>query len=345
MTDAVDRTTNLKFPLPDFNKTPWTNLYYEFVQAVDVLMSRYFTINNYDGVWLNETAYTVGQRVIDPDLATLWECAVAHTSVASPILFAADRATNGTYWTVVDTGTGIPTLTTANASQFLQVNSGGTALAYITAAALRTAIGLVIGTDVQAWTAVLDAVTASYTTAEETKLAGIEAAATADQTGAEIKSAYEVESNAYTDTKNTKLAGIEGSADVTDATNVVTALSGATLTGDLGGGGNSVNNFAVDITTYTDSQIAVIGNAGFYIRMNKGTANTYTVPPNSDVAFAIGTRIHVRQSGAGATTIAEGAGVTINTPETLVLAKQHATATLVKISTDEWDLMGNLTAA
>jgi len=48
---------------------------------------------------------------------------------------------------------------------------------------------------------------------------------TGDQTGAQIKSAYEGESdtNAYTDAEKTKLAGIEASADVTDTTNVTAA--------------------------------------------------------------------------------------------------------------------------
>lgn len=50
------------------------------------------------------------------------------------------------------------------------------------------------------------------------------------QTGAQIKTKYEAESNAYTDTKNTKLAGIETAADVTDATNVNAA--GAVMNSD-----------------------------------------------------------------------------------------------------------------
>ncbi len=45
------------------------------------------------------------------------------------------------------------------------------------ASAQRTTMGVAIGSDVQAWSAVLDATTASFTTADETKLDGIETAA------------------------------------------------------------------------------------------------------------------------------------------------------------------------
>lgn len=51
-----------------------------------------------------------------------------------------------------------------------------------------------------------------FVAAEKTKLTGIEENATIDQTGAEIKTAYEAETNAYTDTKDTKLSGIEDNA-------------------------------------------------------------------------------------------------------------------------------------
>jgi len=55
--------------------------------------------------------------------------------------------------------------------------------------------------------------TNDFTDADHTKLNAIEASATADQTGAEIKTAYEAEANAYTDTKDTKLSGIATSAN------------------------------------------------------------------------------------------------------------------------------------
>ncbi len=61
--------------------------------------------------------------------------------------------------------------------------------------------------------------------ADGTKLDGIESGATADQTAAEIKTAYESNSNtnAFTNAEQTKLSGIEAAADVTDTTNVTAA--------------------------------------------------------------------------------------------------------------------------
>ena len=68
---------------------------------------------------------------------------------------------------------------------------------------------------------------------ERTKLNGIETAATADQTDAEIKTAYEnnANTNAFEDADETKLDGVEASADVTDATNVTAA--GALMDSEL----------------------------------------------------------------------------------------------------------------
>jgi hypothetical protein len=57
----------------------------------------------------------------------------------------------------------------------LPLAQGGTGAT--SAGAARTALGVVIGTDVQAYSSVLAATTASYTTAEETKLSNVEAAA------------------------------------------------------------------------------------------------------------------------------------------------------------------------
>jgi len=67
--------------------------------------------------------------------------------------------------------------------------------------------------------------TNAFTDAEQSKLSGIEANATADQTAAEIKTAYEsnADTNAFTDAEQSKLSGIEAGADVTDTANVTAA--------------------------------------------------------------------------------------------------------------------------
>ena len=73
----------------------------------------------------------------------------------------------------------------------------------------------------------------NFTSADNTKLDGIESGATADQTAAEIKTAYEsnADTNAFTDSDSTKLSGIEASADVTDTANVTAA--GALMDSEL----------------------------------------------------------------------------------------------------------------
>ena len=63
--------------------------------------------------------------------------------------------------------------------------------------------------------------------AHHVKVEGVEAGSTADQTGPQIKTAYEGESdtNAFTDANQTKLLAIEADADVTDAKRTSTRLT------------------------------------------------------------------------------------------------------------------------
>jgi len=65
----------------------------------------------------------------------------------------------------------------------------------------------------------------AFVDGDKTKLDGIEAGATADQTASEIKTAYEsnADTNAFTDAEQSKLDGIEDGADVTDTANVTAA--------------------------------------------------------------------------------------------------------------------------
>ena len=91
-------------------------------------------------------------------------------------------------------------------------------------------------------------------------------------------------------------------------------------------------------TTYT----LVIGDAYLDgVRMTNASANTLTIPPNSAVAFPVGTKVFITQGGAGSTTIAAGAGVTINAPDdvTLAIGKQYSSRVCQKTGTDTWLLI------
>ena len=97
-----------------------------------------------------------------------------------------------------------------------------------------------------------------FTDADHTKLNAIEASATADQTDAEIKTAYENNSdtNAFTDSEKTKLSGIETSADVTDATNVASA--GAVMDGDFTSNGFMKRTGAGSYTVDTNTYLTAV---------------------------------------------------------------------------------------
>jgi hypothetical protein len=80
------------------------------------------------------------------------------------------------------------------------------------------------------------------------------------------------------------------------------------------------------------------------IEMNVGTANSLTVPLNSTVGFSLGTQITISQYGVGQTTIvAATSSITLrSTGSFLKLAAQYSMATLMKVGTNEWYVVGQL---
>ena len=94
-------------------------------------------------------------------------------------------------------------------------------------------------------------------------------------------------------------------------------------------------------TSYT----LVLSDASKIIEMQSGSANTVTVPLNSSVAFPIGTEIQVLQYGAGQTTIAAAGGVSLRSKSSqLKIGNLYTGVTLVKRGTNEWYVIGNVSA-
>ena len=110
-----------------------------------------------------------------------------------------------------------------------------------------------------------------FTDADHTKLNAIEASATADQTASEIRTLVDsaTDSNVFTDALLTKLNGIETAADVTDATNVDAA--GAIMNSDLGTKGQIVVGDGTG-----DPTILSVGTDGHYLKADSSAASGVT---------------------------------------------------------------------
>ena len=80
------------------------------------------------------------------------------------------------------------------------------------------------------------------------------------------------------------------------------------------------------------------------VEIGNASANTLTVPPNSSVAFPIGSTLTILQTGAGQCTITAGAGVTVNGTPGLKLRTIWSSATLIKRATDTWVALGDMVA-
>tara|TARA_B100000586_G_scaffold243328_2_gene197691 strand:- start:5051 stop:7117 length:2067 start_codon:yes stop_codon:yes gene_type:complete len=197
------------------------------------------------------------------------------------------------------------------------------ASADVTDATNVTAAGALMDSEL-AGIAAVKATTGTFLTADQTKLDGIETSATADQTGAEIKTAYEAEANAYTDTKNTKLAGIETSAtadqtageiltlieDGIDSVHYVDAsIDNVHLADDAVGieelsatGTASSSTFLRGDNTWTAPTDTNTMGSGFTVSATTDS-NATTITQGDDLMFTAGTGITCETTADGTVTI------------------------------------------
>lgn len=125
-------------------------------------------------------------------------------------------------------------------------------------------------------------------------------------------------------------------AEVLTGTDTAKAVTSAGVAGAYTPKSIAIN--AQTGTTYT----LVLADAGKLLTHSNAAAITVTVPPNSSVAFPVGTQITLLQTGAGKVTVAQGGGVTVNGTPSLGFRAQYSGATLIKTGTDQWYLVGDL---
>lgn len=112
---------------------------------------------------------------------------------------------------------------------------------------------------------------------------------------------------------------------------------------------NSASTDKVDKTLVLNAQTGttytlVLADNAKVVTLNNASAIALTVPTNASVAFPVGTQVNIIQLGAGQVTVG-GASVTLRSQGSkLKLNGQYSVATLFKIGTDEWVLVGNTAA-
>jgi hypothetical protein len=105
-------------------------------------------------------------------------------------------------------------------------------------------------------------------------------------------------------------------------------------------------NFIVNTqsgTTYT----LVAGDAQKLVTLSNASAITLTVASNATQALPVGTQITISQFGVGQVTVVGASSpnpVTINATPGLKLRTQYSSATLIQVSTNNWLMVGDLSA-
>ena len=92
----------------------------------------------------------------------------------------------------------------------------------------------------------------------------------------------------------------------------------------------------VAVNAQTANYTLVLADASKAVEVTSASSTTVTVPPNSSVAFPVGTIIEVVRLGTGSVTLLAGSGVTLNTASSLICRVQYSVLTLRKRASDTW---------
>lgn len=105
-----------------------------------------------------------------------------------------------------------------------------------------------------------------------------------------------------------------------------------------------VQKSALGVSTKTTNYTLVLTDAGKLIDFNSASNLTLTIPANSSVAFPIGTQIVIARYGTGTVTVAITTDTLRSASSYTKIATQYGAATLVKRTSTEWYLFGDLGA-
>ena len=159
------------------------------------------------------------------------------------------------------------------------------------------------------------------------------------------------------DTQNEEIVFI--TANSSDTFTIVRGQSGSSAISHSGGAAvkhvfvsEALNAFesglneTIPLNAQTGTSYTLVAtDAGDLVTLTNASAIALTVPTNATVPFATGTQITITRAGAGSVTVAGAVGVTVNSADGfLKLRSQWSSATLIKIATNSWILIGDISA-
>jgi hypothetical protein len=109
---------------------------------------------------------------------------------------------------------------------------------------------------------------------------------------------------------------------------------------------SALSNSLITVTSVTGTAYTPgTAQVGQLITLDNAGGETITIPANATTAFAIGDQLNFMNLATGtATFVAGGTAVIRSAGSKLKLTTQYAVCTVLKIDTDAWVMVGNVTA-
>ena len=114
----------------------------------------------------------------------------------------------------------------------------------------------------------------------------------------------------------------------------------------IGGSVSPSTALAFNAQTGTTYTFVLTDANNTLVTASNASAQTYTIPLNSSVAYPIGAQINLIQIGAGQVTVVGASGVTVAsngaTSTAPKLRVQYSSASAIKVNTDSWYVIGDI---
>jgi hypothetical protein len=266
-----------------------------------------------------------------------------YTSASRYVQFrvTADSIDKGTYWEIAVASVASAGTIPGGKVAYQQLSTAQTSTLFSTT---TTAAGLTPGSNGAGATSFLNgnggwsAPAGAALDADLVTIAGL--TATTDNVIQSVSSAWASRTPAQLKTTLALVKGDVGLGNVDNTADTAKPISTATQTA-LDAKAPIRRTVKADTTT---AYAPILTDENQMVTLSNASAITVTMPQNSAVAFPVGAEVDFVWYGVGQPTFAAGTGATVNGTPGLKLRARYSAATAKKVATNEWIIIGDLSA-